>query len=216
MDERAVERLMQEVAATAEVIGDTLTPVAASMMALELSAYDFKIVQKALASCRRELKGRLSLASVLERIEDGHLSPNVAWALAINAADERNTVVWTDEVRESWAVCLPLMLNGDKIAARQAFLEDYGKRLKDAKSERSMANYTPSLGQDVTQRDKALKDAIERGMMTSERASLYLSHDSENAAFNPVALIGGTVELNRPTSDEVKARWDEIAKELKL
>ncbi len=119
------DRLVDLLVATAEVIGDQLSPNAAAYMVSDLAQYPLPMLERALASCRRELKARLSLAAILERIEDGHPAPNEAWANAIRAADEGATVVWTEQTRDAWAAALPLVQAGDKIAARPAFLEVY-------------------------------------------------------------------------------------------
>ena len=97
------DRLVDLLVATAEVIGDQLSPNAAAYMVSDLAQYPLPMLERALASCRRELKARLSLAAILERIEDGHPAPNEAWANAIRAADEGATVVWTEQTRDAWA-----------------------------------------------------------------------------------------------------------------
>ena len=100
------DRLVDLLVATAEVIGDQLSPNAAAYMVSDLAQYPLPMLERALASCRRELKARLSLAAILERIEDGHPAPNEAWANAIRAADEGATVVWTEQTRDAWAAAL--------------------------------------------------------------------------------------------------------------
>lgn len=174
LTDREMDRLLELLGATAEVIGDQLRPTAAALMAEELAAYPLAVVDKALAACRRELKGRLSLAAILERIDDGHPAPNEAWAMALPAADERNTVVWTGEIERAWAVALPLIDAGDKVAARMAFLDAYGKLLKEAKAARRPAAYTPSLGFDPAGRDAAMRDAVARGLLTDQQATPHL------------------------------------------
>src|SRR5690606_3607081 len=101
--EHEQDRLVELLVATAEVIGDQLRPTAAAFMVTDLAGYPLPMLDKALASCRRELKGKLSLAAILERIDDGHPPANEAWAIAIRAADESATVVWTEQTRDGWA-----------------------------------------------------------------------------------------------------------------
>ncbi|HFJ9785354.1 TPA: hypothetical protein ACGW1K_004263 [Stenotrophomonas maltophilia] len=139
------ERLVELLVATAEVIGDRISPSAAVFMVSDLAQYPLPMLERALASCRRELKARLSLAAILERIEDGHPAPNEAWANAIRAADEGATVVWTEQTRDAWAVALPLVQAGDKIAARPAFLEVYTRLVKEARAAHRIATYQLSL-----------------------------------------------------------------------
>lgn len=214
LSDREQEDLVKGLMATAEVIGDQLRPAAAAYMVQDLSCYSLAVLERALAGCRRELKGRLSLAAVLERIDDGHPSPNEAWAVAIQAADERNTVVWTTLTQQAWNTALPLVQAGDKIAARPAFLETYGRLLKDARAARLPASYTPSLGFDLTSRNAALTDAVSKGLLAHDQVSDHLQLTAATPVFNPVALLAGKVEASPGASAKILARLEELAREL--
>ncbi|WP_164085941.1 hypothetical protein [Stenotrophomonas maltophilia] len=205
------ERLIELLVATAEVIGDRISPSAAVFMISDLAQYPLPMLERALASCRRELKARLSLASILERIEDGHPAPNEAWASAIRAADEGATVVWTEQTRDAWAAALPLVQAGDKIAARPAFLEVYARLVKDARAAHRTATYLLSLGADVSGRDGVLQQAVAAGQLTHEQVAEHLALPPATPAFNPVALLAGTVEAS-PTADaRIRAHLAAIA-----
>jgi len=208
------DRLVELLVATAEVIGDQLRPTAVAYMVRDLSCYPLAQLERALDSCRRELKGRLSLAAVLERIDDGHPAPNEAWAVAIQAADERNTVVWTTLTQQGWSTVLPLVLAGDKIAARQAFLETYSRLLKEARAARVPASYNPSLGFDLASRSAALSDALSKGLLAHEQVSEHLQLTAAAPAFNPVALLAGKVEAAPGANAKTLARLEELAREL--
>lgn len=214
LSDREQEDLVKGLMATAEVIGDQLRPTAAAYMVQDLSCYSLAVLERALAGCRRELKGRLSLAAVLERIDDGHPAPNEAWAVAIQAADERNTVVWTTLTQQAWNTALPLVQAGDKIAARPAFLETYGRLLKDARAARLPASYTPSLGFDLTSRNAALTDAVSKGLLAHDQVSDHLQLTAATPAFNPVALLAGKVEASPGANAKILARLEELAREL--
>jgi len=214
LSDREQEDLVKGLMATAEVIGDQLRPTAAAYMVQDLSCYSMAVLDRALAGCRRELKGRLSLAAVLERIDDGHPAPNEAWAVAIQAADERNTVVWTTLTQQAWNTALPLVQAGDKIAARPAFLETYGRLLKDARAARLPANYTPSLGFDLTSRNAALTDAVSKGLLAHDQVRDHLQLTAATPAFNPVALLAGKVEASPGANAKILARLEELAREL--
>ncbi len=214
LSDREQEDLVKGLMATAEVIGDQLRPTAAAYMVQDLSCYSMAVLDRALAGCRRELKGRLSLAAVLERIDDGHPAPNEAWAVAIQAADERNTVVWTTLTQQAWNTALPLVQAGDKIAARPAFLETYGRLLKDARAARLPASYTPSLGFDLTSRNAALTDAVSKGLLAHDQVSDHLQLTAATPAFNPVALLAGKVEASPGANAKILARLEELAREL--
>lgn len=205
------ERLVDLLAGTAEVIGDQLRPTTAVFMVADLAGYTLLVLERALAACRRELKGRLSLAAILERIEDGHPAPNEAWAVAILAADEGATVVWTEQTRDAWAKALPLVQAGDKIAARQAFLEVYTRLVKDARAVGLLAAHQLSLGADVSGRDSALRQAVTAGQLTHEQVAEHLALPPATPAFNAVALLAGRVEPAPGADERTRARLAEVA-----
>ncbi|AYZ69768.1 hypothetical protein [Stenotrophomonas maltophilia] len=205
------DRLVDLLVATAEVIGDQLSPNAAAYMVSDLAQYPLPMLERALASCRRELKARLSLAAILERIEDGHPAPNEAWANAIRAADEGATVVWTEQTRDAWAAALPLVQAGDKIAARPAFLEVYTRLVKEARAAHRTAAYQLSLGADVSGRESVLQQAVAAGQLTHERVAEHLALPPATPAFNPVALLAGTVEASPTANARTRQRLAEIA-----
>lgn len=205
------DTLIDMVVVTAEVMGEQIRPAAAAYMAADLASYPLPVLAKALTACRREVKGRLSLAAVIERIDDGHPAPNEAWAVAIRAADEAVTVVWTEQTRDAWTAALPLVEAGDNIAARQAFLEVYSRLVKDARAGSGRAVYHPSLGHDVAGRDSALRQAIVAGRLAHEQVAEHLALPPATPAFNPLALLAGTVEVSPSANARTRERLAEIA-----
>ncbi|PKH70289.1 hypothetical protein CXF96_05450 [Stenotrophomonas sp. Betaine-02u-21] len=205
------DRLVELLVATAEVIGDQMRPTAAAFIVNDLAGYPLPALEKALAACRRELKGRLSLAAILERIDDGHPAPNEAWANAIRAADEAATVVWTEQTRDSWTAALPLIEAGDKIAARQAFLEVYTRLTKDARAAGQMAVHHASIGFDASGRDAVLQRAVAAGQLAHEKVAEHLALPITILAFNPLALLAGRVEASPETNERTLKRLAEIA-----
>lgn len=205
------DRLVELLVATAEVIGDQLRPSAAAFMVTDLTGYPLPLLDKALAACRRELKGRLSLAAILERVDDGHPAANEAWANAIRAADESATVVWTEQTRDSWTAALPLVEAGDKIAARQAFLEVYTRLTKEARAAGKMAVHHASIGFDAAGRDAVLQQAIAAGRIAHEMVAEHLALPPASPAFNPLALLAGRVEASPEASARTRARLAELA-----
>ncbi|WP_243350853.1 hypothetical protein [Stenotrophomonas acidaminiphila] len=208
-----LRQLVQAVVATAEIMGDQISGVAAAMMAEDLAGYPLPAVLAALTACRRETKGRLTLAAVLERIDDGHLAPNEAWAAALPAWDENNTVVWTGEVAEAWKVCRPLLAAGDKVAARLAFVEAYGRALKAARAARLPARYVASLGRDVHARDAALRQAVADGLLAHEQVAQHLL-SQEAPAIDASRLLEGRVEATATAPESVRERLAEVQRAL--
>jgi hypothetical protein len=55
----------------------------------------------------------------------GHPSSDEAWALALKAMDENETIVWTNEIMYAWDRCRAVYEDGDKVGARMAFKAVY-------------------------------------------------------------------------------------------
>lgn len=55
----------------------------------------------------------------------GHPSADEAWALAVKAMDENETVIWTNEIMYAWDRCRAVYEDGDKVGARMAFKAVY-------------------------------------------------------------------------------------------
>lgn len=173
------QNLVNDLVMTAEISGTTLSDGAAALIAAELTTYDPAQVAGALRKCRRELKGRLTMAAIIERLDDGRPGPEEAWAMM--PRDESQSVVWTDEMAAAFGVAGPLMFEGDMVAARMAFKETYAKAVGEARDARKPVNWTASLGHDKTGRDGALALAIQHGRLTHKHAvSLGYSPESQD------------------------------------
>lgn len=214
LDLAGMEQLAKDLTVTAEVLGDEARPAVLVLMVNELSSYPLASLQQALATCRRELKGRLTLAAILERIDDGHLAPNEAWAVALPAWDEENTVVWTEEVASAWLVARPLLEGGDRVAARLAFLEAYGRNLKAARNAKRPAAFIASLGRNAAVREAALQQAVNAGLLEREAVAQYLLDAPGQPAFDPAKALAGVVEPSPSASAATRARIDALQAEL--
>ncbi len=200
------DTLVEMLVATAEVMGEQIRPTAAAYMVTDLATYPLPVLADALTACRREVKGRLSLAAIMERIDDGHPAPNEAWAVAVRATDEAVTLVWTEQTRDAWTAALPLVEEGDKIAARQAFLEVYARLVKSARAAGGCAVYQPSLGHDASARAAALQLAVDAGRLAHQQVAEHLALLAATPAFNPLALLAGRVEAS-PEANERTRKW---------
>jgi hypothetical protein len=191
--------LCDALAVTAELTQTELSHAAASVMAQDLSTYPFDQVMIALTRCRRELKSRLTVAAVLERLDDGRPGANEAWAML--PQDERGSIVWSDEMQEAYGACATLLHAGQIIAARSAFIEAYEKAVMWARAEHRPVRWTPTLGHDVGMRAAALEKAVRLGRISEKHAqSLLPSPDRQKAN---VSLV----ELARSAPDDrVKAQ----------
>ena len=166
------KRILEMLAVTAELTGTQFSEAAARVLMHDLSAYPEHQVLNALNRCRKELKGRLTLADVLTRIDDGRPGPEEAWSLM--PRDEAASVVWTDEMTQAWGVALPLLNEGDHVAARMAFLEAYKRLVQQARDEGVPPHWTPSLGTDAAGREPVLLEAMRKGRLPYEHVHSLL------------------------------------------
>ena len=97
MNDQQVAGLAAAICATAEAMGQEMNPGTAAMMAEDLCAYSVSAVKAALKACRFEVKGKLAMADILQRVQaaDGRPGKDEAWAIAMTTNDDFETVVLT-------------------------------------------------------------------------------------------------------------------------
>lgn len=141
-----------------------------------LAAYDLAQVRAAFdAHVADPQRGRFvpTPADLIAQIEgaasdDGRPGAEEAWSIAVRAEDEAATVVWTAEIAEAWGIAHPVAHAGDKIGARMAFREAYERLVEAARRERRQVAWSPSLGTDAAARDRAISEAVERGLLSAQ------------------------------------------------
>jgi hypothetical protein len=161
--------VIQALAVTAEITNTQLSEAAARVFADDISKYPEMQVLAALRRCRREVRGKLTVADVVGRLEDGRPTPDEAWAMLPH--DERQSVVWTDEMARAWGIAAQLE---DRVAARMAFLSAYRRLVQEARDAATAVTWTPSFGHDPLGRERAIELAVEQGRISTERAALLL------------------------------------------
>lgn len=164
--------LIQALAVTAELTGTNLSESAATVLVNDLSRYSEAQVLGALTRCRKELRGRLTIADVIQRLDDGRPGPEEAWAML--PRDEATTVVWTKEMSGAWGVAMPLIASGDIIAARMAFLERYRMLMQQARDQGVPVAWEVTLGHDRAARAGPILDAIDKGRLPQSVAIALL------------------------------------------
>lgn len=171
------ENLLKAIAVTAELTDTDLSEFAARIMAKDLSGFPENQVLKALERCRKELKGRLRISDVIDRIDDGRPGHEEAWAMI--PKNESASVVWTREMAESFGIALGLIDDGDHVAARMAFIETYKSKCTDARNNGVPVSWEPSLGHDRNGRESVLMDAVEKGRLTHSNALSLLPYHEQ-------------------------------------
>lgn len=179
--------------ATAETLGHALSASAAELMAEDLAEYGMEHIAAALRACRRELTGKLTLGAIMQRIQaaDGRPGRDEAWAIALQAGDERDTVVMTWEILAALQVACPILEARDKVGARMAFLSAYDRLIDQARQEAQPVKWEVSLGFDPDLRIRAIEQARNLGRLPAAEASrLLLQYAQEAPSPNGLAIAG--------------------------
>lgn len=139
--------------------------------------------------------------------DDGRPGAEEAWAMACRAADESETVVWSEEMAQAFEVCQPLLQMGDQIGARMTFKESYLRQVEDARRLRRPVSWTASLGYDQNKRSAALTDAETRGFLGAGDA-LRLAPPQGDLNSLPTLLLANASSSHDP--EVIKARIAEL------
>lgn len=90
-----------------------------------------------------------------------------AWAIAVQAMDERNTVMLNNEISEASMASQPIFESGDEVGARMAFREIYARLIAEARAKGLPAVWWPSLGTDRDGRHAVLQKAVGDGLISA-------------------------------------------------
>lgn len=124
--------------------------------------------------------------------EDGHPGADEAWSIALQARHESATVVWTEQISDAFFVAaMPLLDEGDKIAARRAFMERYEHNLAEARKQGIDAKWIASLGSNADQRASAIESAQRQVRLTADYADKFLPPPEVAAPGAMLALENG-------------------------
>jgi len=177
MNDQQVAGLAAAICATAEAMGQEMNPGTAAMMAEDLCAYSVPAVKAALKACRFEVKGKLAMADILQRVQaaDGRPGKDEAWAIAMTSNDEFETVVLTDEIQLALAAAKSVLDAGDKVGARMAFISAYERLVAQARDDVKAVNWHASVGFDANRRVAAITKAVQMQRIPQERGRLYLA-----------------------------------------
>ncbi|WP_130908310.1 hypothetical protein [Pseudomonas sp. Sample_16] len=204
MNDQQVAGLAAAICATAEAMGQEMNPGTAAMMAEDLCAYSVPVVKAALKACRFEVKGKLAMADILQRVQaaDGRPGRDEAWAIAMTSNDEFETVVLTDEIQLALAAAKPVLDAGDKVGARMAFNSAYERLVGQAREDNKQVNWHVSVGFDANRRVQAISKAAQMQRIPQERAQQYLADLSVEPVTEDgralAGLITGTITRPAP------------------
>ena len=195
----SVNQIKAAVRGTAEVCGTQISDEAIEIMVADLRGNDPAQVLQALARCRREIKGRFTLAEILARLNAGWPVAEIAWAM-VNQG-EAKTIVWCDEMAKAMGIAQPLLNMGDKYAARQGFEAAYSEAVEQSRMQGKKPRTWVSLGSDKSDREAAVNRAVESGYLSVEDAQRAIPNHAKQLA-SPVNGIAGLL-VHLATSDEL-------------
>jgi hypothetical protein len=150
------------------------SPMQLAMYFRVLEKYPLKTVRAAIdAHVSDPDQGRFfpTPAHIIGQIDahtEQHPSDDEAWAIALDAADENKTVVWTQQIAEAWGACRSVLDIGDEVGARMAFKDVYGRLVREAKRAGEQIVWNVSEGFDKAHKETALAIAQDRGKVGGE------------------------------------------------
>lgn len=180
------DQIVKTLAVVCEVTGTQVSPAAAQLMVHRLDAYPAFAVLAALKRCADECKYRLSLADIIERIDDGRPNAEVAWATFPKSEEEAGVV--TAEMLAAWGAARRAYADGDKVGARMAFKEAYERELRAARDEGREVEWSITAGWDKLATEGAAIEAMQRGLLTADRALQLVDPDRHDAALQAAGL----------------------------
>lgn len=122
------------------------------------------------------------------KLLDGRPDENEAWAVSITSQDESETVVWTAEMAQAYALASPLLTAGDEVAARMAFKDAYKRLVDEARAENRPVQWSVSAGWDASRRQIAVQKAVVAGLLAGPQPHLALPNESGLTAGEPEGL----------------------------
>lgn len=207
----SLEKLLNDLSGTAELMGKQLSPVALAMMASDLKEYHTSLISQALQNVRKGQKP-FGLGAIVAEIEslkpDGRLGADEAWALYPH--DEATSAVLTNEISEAMQIAQPLLNEGDKVGARMAFKEAYTRIVAKNKNEGIAPKWFPSLGTDKNGREEVLKQAVQLGRLTQDHAISLLPVKVNAKVSEAVALLDNKTKLTPEQIEKNQKRLAEI------
>lgn len=202
------DQLIDALCLTAEAMGNVITPSAAMMMAEDLSDYSLPELGRALRACRREVKGRLTVADIIQRCqaEDGRPGKDEAWSIGLESSDEYGTAVMTWEIQQAMSSAKIILDEGDQVGARMAFMSTYERLVRESREVNRPIEVIVSLGFDKERRVTAIQQAVQLGRLQQIEADRHLGHLKIGAPSQTSQAIAGllTGKVVKPKEEDRK------------
>ena len=123
---------------------------------------------------------------------DGRPCSDEAWGTLLRfARDEAETGVLSEEMREAWLACGPILDEGDEVGARRCFIEVYGRHVQTARERHEPARWTATLGTDKALRQQGIEQAVKLGRISADQARALLPGPSTASLAEVAGLLEG-------------------------
>ena len=192
LDERQKFDIFQKITVANTVTQSTLDDMAIKAMVelLDNQGYEFNDIQAALNKCCIEVKGRLRLKDIIDRLPkkgDELPSADELWGAIYDfCTDERKTFILPDmafkALESTNGGIYELIQDGDKTGARMAFKAAY-ERLSQGFN--GKVQHSVRLGTDTDERKTAIQAAYKQGLIDKSQALQYLPDFEEMLGLLP-------------------------------
>jgi len=148
------------------------TPGVLTVYWANLEAFPLDAVLRAISKHVAASEFAPTPAAILKHLpkeSDGRPEVDEAWAIALRSRDERDTVVWTDEIAEAWSVAQSV-IDGDEIGARMAFKAAYLRITEQSRGVNRPVQWVVSQGFDAARREAVVTQAVREGRLQLEHA----------------------------------------------
>jgi hypothetical protein len=205
---------LKTLALVTEVTGATLSEAAVALILRQVSRFPYDAVIRALERCANECTRAITLADIVQRIDDGRPSTEEAWARVPKS--ENDAAVMSEEMLAAWGAARLLYYEGDHVAARMAFKEVYDREMRNARAASRPAVWILSAGFDRASTEAAAYEGARSGKLSLAQAKMALQPEAierlERAmgvAQAPSLLTADEkVELRALLGDAIKALSD--------
>ena len=181
----------------------------------QLSVYPIQVVLAAISAHMLDpRRGQYAPkpADIVAQIEAGsprlnRLSADEAWAMMPTSEEE--SIVWTEEMAQAFAIASPLLADGDRIGARMAFKGAYERLSEQSRASGKPVRWTVSRGWNADNLESVVRDAVRLGRISPEQAREHVAAIEYKQATNIGLLV------NQSGEGENKERAMEFVAKLK-
>lgn len=181
-----MSKLLESLCVMAELTGTEWSKPTIQVIEKELSAYPEQDVLMAIRRCQTELRARVSLADILDRLPNDRPGVEEAWSLVSKVlGNDYASICWTDEMRQAYGAAAPLV--DDPVSARMAFKEKYGSLVREARATRKPVSWAVSPGWDKALREECAIEAARKNLISKQYATQFLSCEAPTS--EAIALL---------------------------